>query len=290
MIIDGKTCAKELLEKAKKQIAPLSRKPKIVFLLVGENPASQLYIKMKQKTCNQLSISSQILTFAEKVSEKKLLETIHLLNQDDTVDAILVQMPLPPSLSPFPIFEAIDPCKDVDGFHPNNMGKLLQGNEAGIVPCTPLGIQYLLANYQIDLSQKQVVIIGRSNIVGKPLAALLMQKKPKANATVTIAHSATPHLSELTRFADVLIAAIGKPHFIQASMIKKGAVVIDVGISQMQKRTQGVKIIGDVNFEEVKPLASWITPVPGGVGPMTIAMLIQNTLNCYHLRTKKNPL
>ncbi|HUD02033.1 MAG TPA: bifunctional 5,10-methylenetetrahydrofolate dehydrogenase/5,10-methenyltetrahydrofolate cyclohydrolase, partial [Rhabdochlamydiaceae bacterium] len=197
---------------------------------------------------------------------------IEKLNRDPAIDGILIQQPLPPHLKASTIMEAVDPNKDVDGFHPINMGRLLLGETNGFIPCTPEGIHRLLQAYKIPLKGKHVVILGRSNIVGKPLAALLIQKNPTANATVTIAHTATKHLKELTQSADILIAAMGSPHFVKAPMVKKGAVVIDVGINR-----NGSKIVGDVDFDRVAPLCSYITPVPGGIGPMTIAMLLSNT-------------
>ena len=281
MIIDGKKCATKILETIFAKVKKLPSAPKIVFLLVGENPASQLYVKKKKQTCEKLSLQSEVLRFSEKVTQKEILLTLQTLNKDPSVHAILVQMPLPKTLNPYEIIEAIDPKKDVDGFHPLNLGRLLQGNRNALAPCTPLAVQYLLKIHKVDLTQKEVVIIGRSNVVGKPLMALLVQNHPDANATVTLCHSKTPNLSFFTRKAEVLICATGKAKMITATMVKKGAVVIDVGIS----RYEG-KLSGDVDFEAVKEKASLITPVPGGVGPMTIAMLMQNTLLCYEKQRK----
>lgn len=210
------------------------------------------------------------------ISEKELLKEIHALNQNSAIDGILVQLPLPSHLNTSAVLNSIDPAKDVDGFHPLNMGKLLLGERDGFVPCTPLGIHVMLTQAKIPIEGKRVVIVGRSHIVGKPLAALLMQKAPHCNATVTIAHQFTENLPEVCQQADILIVAIGKPHFITASMVKPGTVVIDVGINRSPSG-----LIGDVDFDKIAPIASAITPVPGGVGPMTIAMLLSNTLLSY---------
>ncbi|MDE3046282.1 MAG: bifunctional methylenetetrahydrofolate dehydrogenase/methenyltetrahydrofolate cyclohydrolase FolD [Verrucomicrobiota bacterium] len=273
-LIDGKEIAADILQQIKADIAKLpGRKPGLAFLLVGDNEASQTYVHSKSKACAECGIHSVLRKLPTNTTEAHLLREIEQLNNDPTIDGILVQLPLPSHIDEKAITFAIDPKKDVDGFHPLNLGLLLRGDPSAIVPCTPRGIHTLLLRTGISLEGKHVVIVGRSNIVGKPLAALLVQKHPSANATVTIAHSKSLHLAEITRSADILIAAIGQPHFIQASMVRKGAVVIDVGIN----RKDG-KIVGDVDFAAVSPIASHITPVPGGVGPMTIAMLLQNTL------------
>ena len=282
MIIDGSATAREIESQIQRAIAELThRRPGLAFILVGENPASRSYIRMKKKKCNEVGIVSFDREFPPTISEDQLLAEIQLLNSNSHVDGILVQLPLPDHLNTSSVLSAIDPAKDVDGFHPINVGKMLLGEHDGFLPCTPLGIQVLLNRAQIPLLGKHVVIVGRSNIVGKPLAAILMQKAPHCNATVTIAHSLTENLSEICRSADILIAAIGKPRFIQASMVKKGTTVIDVGIN----RENNGKLVGDVDFEYVAPIAAAITPVPKGVGPMTIAMLLSNTLLSYQRRS-----
>jgi methylenetetrahydrofolate dehydrogenase (NADP+)/methenyltetrahydrofolate cyclohydrolase len=273
-LLDGRKVADQIIKELKKTVGTLTRPPGLAFVLVGSNPASQTYVRMKKKKCQEIGIVSKDLQFEENISEKELLKHIQTLNRDPAIDGILIQQPLPKHL--LTIVETIDPSKDVDGFHPLNMGRLLLGEPGGFVPCTPLGIQRLLLEYKISLSGKHVVILGRSNIVGKPLAALLMQKNREANATVTVAHTSTQHLQELTLSADILVAAMGSHHFVRSSMVKKGAVVIDVGINR-----HGSKITGDVDFDEVGPKTSLITPVPGGIGPMTIAMLMSNTVLSY---------
>lgn len=269
-IIDGKKIASDILEELKKEIER-SQKPGLAFILVGENTASKTYVKMKKIACEKVGIRSFDFEF-ENITEKALIALIEKLNHDKKVDGILVQMPLPAHINPVNIINAIDPKKDVDGFHPLNMGKVLLGEEGGFLPCTPLGIKTLLQKAQIEVESKHVVIIGRSNIVGKPLAVMLMQKQKGANATVTVAHGNTRNLPAITRQADILVAAVGKPRLVTKDMVKKDVVIIDVGISR-----EGKKIVGDVDFENVYPICSRITPVPGGVGPMTIAMLLKNT-------------
>lgn len=277
MIIDGKGVAKNIENSLKEAIGHLKgRKPALAFVLVGDDPASIAFIRMKKKKCHEVGILSVDLELPSTISEEYLLGEIERMNQNPQIDGILVQLPLPGHIKVDRILEAIDPTKDVDGFHPLNMGRLLLGEKRGFFPCTPYGISILLHRSGISVAGKHVVILGRSNIVGKPLAALLMQKEKEANATVTIAHSASENLHELCLSADVLVAAIGKAGFVKGSMVKKGAVVVDVGIN----RVEG-KIVGDVDFDEVAPKCSHITPVPGGVGPMTIAMLLSNTLLSY---------
>lgn len=274
MIIDGKKIALEILSELSHKIGALpARKPGLAFILVGDNPASQTYVRAKKKTCAQIGIHSTLIHLPNETTQEELIKHIQVLNTDPLIDGILVQLPLPLHIHNRPIMLAIDPTKDVDGFHPLNMGKLLLGEEGGFVPCTPQGIHELLKRSHVPISGKHVVIVGRSNIVGKPLAALLMQKKSDCNATVTIAHSKSENLKSITKSADILVAAIGSPHFITKDMVKKGAVVIDVGINRFHNGT----LVGDVNYSEIAPLTSHITPVPGGVGPMTIAMLMQNT-------------
>ena len=273
ILLDGKKVADQILKDLKKTIGTFTRPPGLAFVIIGEDPSSQTYVRMKKKKCIDVGIVSKDKQFPADTTEKELISYIEKLNRDPTIDGILIQQPLPPHLRASTLMEAVDPSKDVDGFHPVNMGRLLLGETNGFTPCTPEGIHRLLQAYKIPLSGKHVVILGRSNIVGKPLAALLVQKNAAANATVTIAHTGTKHLKDLMHSADILIAAMGSPHFVKAPMVKKGAVVVDVGINR-----NGSKITGDVDFDRVAPLTSYITPVPGGIGPMTIAMLLSNTV------------
>lgn len=272
-ILEGRSVAGHLIKELSKQVGTLTRPPGLAFILIGQQAASHTYVRMKKKRCVEIGILSHVHELPESVSENHLLALIQKLNHDPHIDGILVQQPLPPHLSTAKVVEAIDPCKDIDGFHPLNLGKLLAGDPTGFIPCTPLGIHRLLEAYQIPTEGKHVVILGRSSIVGKPLAALLVQKSPHANATVTIAHTATRHLPELARTADILVAAMGKPLFVKKSMIKPGAVVIDVGINRL-----GHQIVGDVDADDIQGIPSYLTPVPGGIGPMTIAMLLSNTI------------
>lgn len=275
MIIDGKQIANQIQTELKQKIG--DRKPVLGVILVGANPASQIYVHSKRKACAEIGIESRLLTLSATISETDLIRHIQDWNHNPEIHGILVQFPLPHHISSDRIAASIAPEKDVDGFNPVNAGKLLLGHEDGFIPCTPLGVHALLKKTNISIEGSHVVIVGRSNLVGKPLAALLMQKKPHCNATVTVAHSQSKHLAALTRSADILIAAIGSPHFIKKEMVKPGACVIDVGIN----RLEGGKIVGDVDFETIAPIASHITPVPKGVGPMTIAMLLTNTLKAY---------
>ena len=275
MLIDGKKIAAEIQADIAKKVAEIQgRKPGLAFILVGENGASQSYVRAKKKACASALIISTVIELPASIAETDLLKQIDQLNQSPRIDGILVQLPLPPPINEQIITASIDPAKDVDGFHPLNVGKMLLGEEGGFFPCTPLGIKVLLEKYRIPVEGKHVVIVGRSNTVGKPLAAILMQKKAHCNATVTIAHSKSEHLAALTRSADILVAAMGSPLFIKKEMVKKGAAVIDVGINRLSNGT----LVGDVDFQNVSDIAGHITPVPGGVGPMTIAMLLHNTL------------
>lgn len=284
LIIDGKKIAEKLRAELKTKIATItSRKPCLAFLLVGDNPASKIYVGMKQKYCKEVGIESVDQTLPDNCSQEEILEVIRKWNLDPQIDGILVQLPLPSHIETPTILSALDPHKDVDGFHPVNLGKLLSGEKTGFVPCTPLGIQVLLQEAKIPVEGKHVVIVGRSTIVGKPLAALLMQKAKGCNATVTLAHSLTHNLEKICQSAEILIVAIGKPHFITEKMVSKGTVIIDVGINKLEDGT----LVGDVDFEHVAPLASAITPVPGGVGPMTIAMLLSNTLLSFERRRQQ---
>lgn len=277
IIIDGKKVAAGLLDEMSKTIRGLkNRPPCLAFIQVGHHPPSRIYISRKTKACAEVGIRSLKKELPETISQKDLLAEIDHLNTQSDIDGILVQLPLPKHIHPSVVSSAIDPHKDVDGFHPINMGKLLMGETDGFVPCTPLGIKILLEKYDIEVQGKHAVIVGRSNIVGKPMAALLIQTGRHGNATVTITHQHTKHLADICRMADLLIVAIGKPKFITANMVKENAIVIDVGINKLE-----TQIVGDVDFDEVKEKCSYITPVPGGIGPMTIAALLQNTLKSY---------
>ncbi len=281
-IISGKEISSEIQEELKDKISELKSKgvtPGLSVVLVGEDPASQVYVRMKGKMCERLGIYHETLEFPADISEEELLGVIDDLNDNDEIHGILVQLPLPDHINETKILNRIDPVKDVDGFHPVNVGRMLVG-DPGFLPCTPHGIQEMLLRSGIDPEGKNVTIVGRSNIVGKPLAAILMQKKPGANATVTVCHSRTKDLPKMARQADILVAAIGVPEFVTADMVKEGAVVIDVGVNRVDDpdAKRGYRLVGDVDFEAVKEKASAITPVPGGVGPMTIIMLMKNTV------------
>lgn len=277
-LIDGKKIAKDIREELKAQIEKIQgRKPGLAFILIGEDPASQAYVRMKKKGCLEVGIHSETLELPANTSQDDLLIEIARLNKDSNIDGILIQQPLPKQISTTAVVEATNPAKDVDGFHPINIGRLLLGEKGGFAACTPLGVTKLLEKSGIETKGKHAVIVGRSNIVGKPLAALLIQKG--IDCTVTIAHSQTKNLKEVCQEGDILIAAIGKPHFIKENMVKKGATVIDVGINRIDKG-----LVGDVDFDRVKETAGAITPVPGGVGPMTIAMLLSNTYESYKKR------
>jgi len=286
MILSGKVIADQIQEEVRATIKTLASPPGLAVILVGNNPSSQTYVTMKRKACANVGIQSFFHHLPETTSKDELLKLIAELNQDKRVDGILVQSPLPAHIESETVIEAIDPQKDVDGFHPINAGKLLLGIKGGFIPCTPLGIQVLLERYQIPIEGKHAVIVGRSSIVGKPLAALLMQNAPYCNATVTVVHSKTPDLTIYTRQADLLIAALGSPGFIKEEMVKEGAVVIDVGISRVGDKDapHGYRLVGDVDFNRVEKKCSAITPVPKGVGPMTVAMLLQNTLLSHQRR------
>ena len=278
MIIDGKSLSEKILNNLKTEIEQKNYKPTLAVILVGNNPASEVYVSVKEKACNKLGIKSILIKLDQNITEQELLNEISKLNSDKDVDGILVQLPLPEHIDNNKIINAISPDKDVDGFTLYNTGCILSGQNPYCYPCTPKGIIRLLDEYNIEIEGKNVVIIGRSNIVGKPVAQMLLNR----NATVTICHSKTQNLQEHTKKADILIAAVGKPYFVTSDMVKENAVVIDVGIS----RVDG-KLKGDVNFEDVSKIASYITPVPKGVGPMTISSLMENTLELYKLHIKK---
>ena len=281
-IIDGKLIAAEISSQLSVRLDKLKSRgviPGLTVLLAGDDPASAVYVNRKDKSAKKLGIRSETIRLEETVSQSELLYIIERLNEDTLVHGILVQLPLPDHVNADAILEAISPEKDVDGFHPQNVGLLVLGKPK-FVPCTPAGIMEMLAFEKIDPAGKNVVILGRSNIVGKPLANLLLQKKAGANATVTICHTGTKNIEEHTRQADILISALGKPYAVRAEATKKGAVVIDVGINRIldPPRESGYRLVGDVDFDAAKEVASAITPVPGGVGPMTIVMLMKNTV------------
>ena len=279
ILIDGKATAKKVFDKIKAETENLDKKPTIAVIIVGEDPASKIYVNIKHKKAKELGINSIVIEFDENISQEELESKINELNNDDSINAILVQMPLPKHLNTYRIIEKIRPIKDVDGFHPENAGKINIGIEAYAAPCTPLGVMTLLDEYKINPEGKHAVIIGRSNIVSKPLASMLLSK----NATVTICHSKTQNLKEIASTADILVVAIGRAKMITKDYVKQDAVVIDVGIS----RDKDGKIHGDVDFDDVAGKTSYITPVPGGVGAMTIAMLMQNTLRLYKLQREQ---
>ncbi|MGQ9644776.1 MAG: bifunctional methylenetetrahydrofolate dehydrogenase/methenyltetrahydrofolate cyclohydrolase FolD, partial [Ignavibacterium sp.] len=287
-LLDGKKIAADIRKELKEKIDDLKSKgksvPGLVAILVGENPASQIYVASKRKACEEIGMKTKVEKFPSTLSEKELIEVIEKYNSDREYHGILVQLPLPKHINENKIIEAISPKKDVDGFHPMSVGNLVIGKET-FVSCTPAGIQELLKRYYINTRGKHVVVVGRSNIVGKPIANLLLQKNDYANSIVTVCHSAASDISFYTKQADILIAAIGQPEMIKGDMVKDGVVVIDVGINRIEDKTssKGYRIAGDVAFQEVSAKASYITPVPGGVGPMTIAMLLSNTFKAYKL-------
>lgn len=286
-ILDGKATAKAIRDELAIEVAEFiqnnGRIPKLAAVLVGDDPASQVYVRNKERACGKAGIESVLHRMPVETTQDELLELIAKLNKDDSVSGILVQLPLPDQIEEQRVLDAVSPWKDVDAFHPENVGRISQGRPR-FLPCTPHGVQQLLHRYGIETSGKQVVVIGRSEIVGKPLASMLAQKQSgmgpsAANATVTICHSRTKDLGEVTKTADILIAAIGKANFVTADMVKPGAVVVDVGINRTDDG-----LVGDVDFAAVSEVASYITPVPGGVGPLTIAMLMRNTLTACSLQ------
>ena len=283
MILSGKALADELQDEIRLKIASLPTPPGLAVVLLGDNASSLAYVGMKRKACQAVGIQAFYHQLPVSTSESHLLNLIDALNRDLAVDGILVQLPLPPHINSEKVVAAIDPDKDADGFHPINLGKLLLGHPGGFIPCTPLGIKVLLERSHISTEGREVVIVGRSAIVGKPLAALLMQNAPGCNATVTVVHSRSQNVQAHTLRADILVAAIGSPRFIKEEMVKEGAVVIDVGINREEdpQMPQGYRIVGDVDYNSVSKKCSAISPVPKGVGPMTVAMLLQNTLLSY---------
>ena len=288
-IISGTEIAKQIREELKQEIAELKQKhnvvPGLVTVLVGADPASQVYVGAKEKTSKELGIYSERYDLPAETTQVELMKLIKKLNEDPRINGILVQLPLPKHLNEEEVLFTIDPKKDVDGFHPVNVGKLMIG-EPDYIPCTPHGIQQLLIRSGTKIDGAEVVVVGRSNIVGKPIANILLQKKPGANATVTICHTGTRDISFHTRRADIIIVAAGKPKAVTADMVKEGVVVIDVGVNQVGTTSEGKRILaGDVDFDTVKEKASAITPVPGGVGPMTITMLMMNTVKAAKVAT-----
>jgi methylenetetrahydrofolate dehydrogenase (NADP+)/methenyltetrahydrofolate cyclohydrolase len=282
-LIEGRAIAEKVYEELRSEIAELKRNgrtPGLAVVLVGDNPASRAYVRSKDKMCRDLGLHSVKLELPAETTLEELLKQVQVLNRDPAIHGILVQSPPPKHIDEAAIIRAIDPAKDVDGFHPANVAKLALGDKSGFVPCTPLGCQRLLIESGIEIAGAHVVILGRSMIVGKPLALLLMRKGKGGDATVTVVHSRSRRLAEITRSADILIAAIGQPEFVRADHVRDGAVVIDVGINRLDDPTmeRGYRLVGDVAFAEVSDKASAITPVPGGVGPMTIAMLMANTV------------
>jgi methylenetetrahydrofolate dehydrogenase (NADP+)/methenyltetrahydrofolate cyclohydrolase len=290
VIIDGKAVAAELRDDIKKEVSILKEKtgkvPGLAVVLVGENPASQVYVNMKGKGCEEVGIASFQHRLHADTSEEALLSLIHKLNNAPDVNGILVQLPLPSHINESAIINAINSAKDVDGFHPVNVGKMVIGDEDCFYPCTPYGCQVLINRHVNDLKGKHLVVVGRSNIVGKPLANMMVQKNKMANCVVTVCHTAAPDIGYYTRQADILVVAAGRPDTVRGSMVKEGAVVIDVGVNRIPDpaNPSKTKLVGDVNFDEVSKVASAITPVPGGVGPLTITMLLANTLKAFKLQ------
>jgi methylenetetrahydrofolate dehydrogenase (NADP+)/methenyltetrahydrofolate cyclohydrolase len=288
-ILDGKIVSQAVKDDLKQQVILLKqngkRVPHLAAVLVGHNGASETYIASKIKNCEDIGFTSSIKRLAENIEESELIDIINELNEDNDIDGILVQLPLPPKINEQRVINLIDPSKDVDGLHPINTGKLVQGLPT-FIPATPYGIMLMLEHYNIQTSGKHAVVIGRSNIVGRPISILLNQSKPFGNCTVTVCHSKTNNINEITLQGDIIVAAIGIPGFVSADMIKEDAVVIDVGITRVkdEKKKSGFSIVGDVEFETVAPKCSYITPVPGGVGLMTIAALLKNTFNAYITR------
>ena len=286
ILIDGKKIAQDIRNELKTDIQKLKDEgknvPGLVAILVGDDPASKIYVKSKGKACDEIGMRTKTEEIPSSITEEELLNIIESYNNNPDYHGILVQLPLPEHIREDIIIEAISPEKDVDGFHPVNVGKLVIGKDT-FRSCTPAGIQELLIRYKIETKGKHVVVLGRSNIVGKPIANIMLQKKEHANSIVTICHSAAPDVSYYTKQADILIVAIGVPEFVKADMVKEGVVIIDVGINRVEdsSKPKGYRLTGDVAFDEVAEKASYITPVPGGVGPMTIAMLLKNTYKAY---------
>lgn len=290
-LIDGRFVAGQIQNELTQRVAALKTRgvqPGLAFVRVGEDPASKVYVGRKEKACAELGIASETHVLAEQTSEAELLGLLAKLNADPRLHGILVQAPLPKHIRQEVVYATVLPTKDVDGFHPVNVGKLMLGDETGFQPCTPAGVRELLGRAGVTTAGAEVVILGRGNIVGKPMAAMLCQKGRAANATVTICHSATRDIKAHCQRADIIVAAMGVPEFLRADMVKPGVVVMDVGVNRVPDPTSktGTKLVGDVAFAEVQPIAGKITPNPGGVGPMTIAMLLQNTVRAAEAATK----
>jgi len=288
-LLDGRTLLANIKEELKSEVAAIidhnERPPHLAAVLVGNDPSSLSYVASKEKACHQVGITSSVYQYPENFTENELLRVIDFLNNDQDIDGYIVQLPLPPHIDPNKIIQSISPDKDVDGFHPYNLGRMMMG-QPSFIPATPLGIMQMLERYQIETEGKHCVVLGRSMIVGTPVSILLSRKAKPGNATVTLCHSYTQNLKEICLSADILIVAIGKPHFVTADMVKEGSVVIDVGIHRIPDSTKekGYTIVGDVDFEEVSKKTEWISPVPGGVGNMTIAGLLMNTLKAWKQR------
>lgn len=291
-IIDGKKISAEIREELKAKVAEMQSKygnvPGLAVVLVGDDPASAVYVRMKGKGCEEIGIRSFQYILPETTTEDELIALIDELNKDNKVSGILVQLPLPKHISEKAIINAIDPIKDVDGFHPINVGKVVADEDDCFYPCTPLGCQILINRYVKNLKGKHLVVVGRSSIVGKPVANMMMQKNDRANCIVTVCHTAAPDISLYTRQADILVVAAGRANTVTGNMVKDGVVVIDVGVNRIADPSDPSKtiIVGDVDFKSVEPKAAAITPVPGGVGPMTIAMLLSNTVRAFELQRK----
>ena len=277
IILDGKSLADKITQNLKNEVSKLDKKPKLAVILVGDNPASEIYVRNKEKRAVEIGFESLVLPLSKDISEENLLEHIYILNEDENINAILIQLPLPEHINKQRIMEAIEPIKDVDGFTSYNFGRLALGYKPYSYPCTPKGIIRLLDEYNIEIEGKNALVIGRSIIVGKPVSLLLQSR----NATVTTAHSKTKNLKELAAKADIIVSAVGKPKFITADYVKENAIIVDVGINRTENG-----LCGDVDFVNVKEKTSFITPVPKGVGPMTIAMLMENTLELYKIQQK----
>ena len=286
ILLDGKKTSADIKEEIAAEVTNIinqnKRPPHLAAVLVGEDGASMTYVKNKVRACEKVGFESTLIRLKDSTTEEELLQQVHALNTDDSIDGFIVQLPLPSQINEEKILLAVDPKKDVDGFHPTNFGRMALEMDS-FISATPFGIMQLIERYQIETSGKNVLVVGRSNIVGRPMSILLSQKKPFANATVTLAHSRTKNLKELSLQSDIIVVALGIPNFLKADMVSEGTVVIDVGITRVDDSSsaKGYTLVGDVDYDEVAPKSSHITPVPGGVGPMTIAMLLQNTLLAY---------
>lgn len=286
MLIDGKAIADDIQHELKLTLDKIEgEKPCLAVIIVGNHAPSLIYVNRKTRACAEIGIESILIALPSEISEDNLIEEIEKLNKNSKVNGILLQLPLPNHIDSSLVIRHISPTKDVDGLHPFNVGNMLIGDKDAFLPCTPHGIKVMLERSNVDVAGKHVLVIGRSNLVGKPMAAILVQNAAGANATVTIAHSRSANIKEFCLSADIIIAAIGQPKFLKADMVKEGAVIIDVGINKIADATtkSGYRIVGDVDFDNVKDKCSYITPVPGGVGPMTIAMLLSNTLKSFML-------